>query len=748
VKLLHEKKAVLDRQSIQDAESPLTCAAYGGHISTISYLLVNGAYHDDTIRIPNQPPPPSSPPCPALTKTAGLPNKPAPVNGGDGDDTSGKGEGGVASSDEVVVVAGTHPDNAGGSRPVDSEEDDDDLGFEQPNESAVDPREGRGRAWGLMPLLFYALEKSELAISQWLHSHGCAWENHLTRQLKHTAYMRAAVGGSIECLKWVAKHCRASVRSKTVDGCSALHYAVVNDNLRVAQELVKMGGADTGDTGGNTLVLSAAKEGSLWCLQWLLDNTMSSLEEINALKQTPLLVAVAGDQLVTMKWLIHKKANIHAKDANGHGIMLMAAKAGSINILNYLLEQKICAGIEARDAVGRTPLILAASNNHFAVVQMLILKKANIGAMSICNLTPLLWASWLGCSRVVKCLLDSQACINDISLAGETCLHLAAKCSHKPMGLKTAQLLMKRGHEADLIDCQGKSPAYVASVYGNLPMLKHLVDKGHASVHETDSKGMPMLFAAAETKHLDTVKYLVHSKATLFTAANSSCESSTPSPILTAAPLPASPPAPIPVDVEVAPVPVAAVQITRGHASATADHRGAARSGSGQREYKAAASWGSRRRRGVDRASSESGGDEGGDEAGDDEQKYDAALLHAVAYKRVKTVRYLVKITNRPSLERTAFTATQDPATRAAIDYALQSRTYRALVKMDIEIIPQQLLRLVSAYVSYATGDDSARSSDSRADSKSLRLSRSRSPPTSRARRAESTRDSSDDEQW
>jgi len=59
---------------------------------------------------------------------------------------------------------------------------------------------------------------------------------------------------------------------------------------------------------------------------------------------------------------------------------------------------------------------------------------------------------------------------------------------------------------------------------------------------------------------------------------------------------------------------------------------------------------------------------------------------------------------------------------------------------MKIEFIPQQLLRLVSAYVSYATENNTLRS-DSSADSKSRGLLRSRSPLASRSRRSESARD-------
>jgi len=459
---------------------------------------------------------------------------------GDGKiDDEGEADGGISSAgshhfDNGGELARDEDENEGKGvaaaendrKSEDTTEDHDNDGKEpasastRPNRMNASTRPNRMK-WGLMPLLFYALEKSELEISTWLHQRGCAWENDLTKELKHTGYMRAAVGGSLECLEWVSKHCKSSVLAKTVDGCTALHYAVVNDNLRAAKMLIKMGARDTVDVQGNNLVLSAAKEGSLWCLQWLLARQPRALEISNRLNQTPLLLAVACNQLVTAQWLIKQKANVNVRDVNGHDVLFMAAKGGSTEIVTWLLEKKLGGGIDARDAVGRTPLILAASCNHLKTVQLLLDRGADIAAMSICNLTPMHWASWLGCDRVVQCLIERKANVSSLSLEEESCLHLAAKCSHPAMALATAKVLVQNGTPPAAVDCRGKTPAYVASLCGNLPLLKWLVTKGLATVTETDNNCIPMLFATAETKHSHVVKYLVEQKAPLVIECNS-----------------------------------------------------------------------------------------------------------------------------------------------------------------------------------------------------------------------------------
>mmetsp|Transcript_30855 Transcript_30855/g.52232 ORF Transcript_30855/g.52232 Transcript_30855/m.52232 type:complete len:970 (+) Transcript_30855:125-3034(+) len=675
VKWLHEGKAILNRQSPQDAESPLTCAAYGGHVECIEYLLSQGAYHDDSVRIGKMVIPPLTQPPIFHVVQPNKSNRTAvsPVHDDTNDDKAEEQDDVVVSQEEArklresesseakecdkkEIVVGTEPEAKDKTSSSSSSTDNVDAKKKKNNDQCQEDSVAR---WGLMPLLFYALEKSELKISKWLHNHGCSWDNNLTRQLRHTAFMRAAVGGSLKCLHWVARHCHDSVSATTIDGCSALHYAVVNDNLRVARELVAMGGADSADAGGNTLILSAAKEGSLWCLQWLLDRNPASIEQRNTSGQTPLLVAIAGSQHHTAEWLVKKKADVNAKDINGHGVVLMAAKAGSSKILRWLLDNRLGGGVSVRDSVGRTPLMLAASCNHLEAVELLIERKAAIGAMSICNLTPLLWASWLGCESVVKCLLDNKANINDLSLAGESCLHLAAKCSHSHMSLDTAKLLVERGNDPVIKDCQGKTPSYVASTYGNLGMLKWLFENGHASAIETDDKGTPVLFATCESTHLCTVKALVENKAPLVINSKLLMKNK-----------------------------------SKQH----------------QRDGKMGKCGSS-----VSNHINNRGGGVSDDEEKDEEEeddktvqeggdgKFDAALFHAVAYKRTKIVRYLLQAGDNPHLESMAYKNAIDEVTRATIDNSLQKRTLKALLVLQHDLgLLSHLLKIVAGYASYA----------------------------------------------
>eukprot|EP00472_Partenskyella_glossopodia_P003629 CAMPEP_0197518680 /NCGR_PEP_ID=MMETSP1318-20131121/3911_1 /TAXON_ID=552666 /ORGANISM="Partenskyella glossopodia, Strain RCC365" /LENGTH=520 /DNA_ID=CAMNT_0043069211 /DNA_START=150 /DNA_END=1712 /DNA_ORIENTATION=- len=515
-----------------------------------------------------------------------------------------------------------------------------------------------------------------------------------------------------------------------MDNCSALHYAVLNDNVKVADRLVQMGAVDSRDTEGNTLAHSAAKEGNLWSLCWILSNTSGAIHYKNNLEQTPLLVAVAGDNIHASQWLVRKRADVNARDTNGHGLLLQAAKAGSVSILKWLLREGIGGDVNVRDSVGRTPLMLACLASKLSAAKCLLEHKADMRAMSICNLTPLHWASWVGSRQLVKFLLEEKADLNALSLAGETCLHLAAKCGHLKASYRCCKLLVERGISPESKDLHMKSAAYVAALYGNYPVCKWMITKGYASPSEKDSKGMPMLFAAAETKYVKVVKYLVEQKASLvldyaatseysrnkLTGALAAAEAAAAEAEAAAAAAlgPGAPgvAAPEGVSTSIAQASqqgttteVQTRQIIDISSQNNQNQPTPGDIGQGGRDialnqqHQMHSSDGMNLNVGPSTSSSAPSVGEGYFVGSD------AALLHATWHRRVEVVRYLVEVTDSPRIEKEAYLLNNDKEVRKAIDDWMQIRTYKVLYGLKLSLHPH-LLRLTADYLSYSTPEN------------------------------------------
>jgi ankyrin repeat protein len=220
---------------------------------------------------------------------------------------------------------------------------------------------------------------------------------------------------------------RVDVNAPQVDGMTALHWASYQDDLELANLLVRAGanvkaanrygvtplslactngngvmvemllnaGADPNAPlpGGETPLMTAARTGSLASVKALLSRGASVDSKDERRGQTALMWAAAEGHAVVVKTLIHADADFRSRVPSGFTPLLFAVREGRIDVVRVLLK----AGADVNETIpvdagrrrgygGRLPpagasaLLLAVTNGHFELAAHLLDAGANPNA--------------------------------------------------------------------------------------------------------------------------------------------------------------------------------------------------------------------------------------------------------------------------------------------------------------------------------------------------------------------------------
>ena len=142
----------------------------------------------------------------------------------------------------------------------------------------------------------------------------------------------------------------------------------------------------------------------------------------------PIVAALAGEHFQTADLLRHNGADADVRGYYGNNPLHSAAITGNFEVVRILIEY-YPAYINARDAIGETPLYQASGGQNFkdgSVLRLLLECGADINAQSQGGRTPLHRASMSGALEVVRLLLEHGADVEAKDLDGRTALQFVA----------------------------------------------------------------------------------------------------------------------------------------------------------------------------------------------------------------------------------------------------------------------------------------------------------------------------------
>lgn len=188
-----------------------------------------------------------------------------------------------------------------------------------------------------------------------------------------------------------------------LDGLSAMHWAALNDNVNLAQKLIKCGDGDQQYVDVNrTSLARPSHDEALWVFVfstcYVLDRYFNqNLTQLHGYlsdfeKITPLHCAAwAGSYKIVEYLLSLPTIEIAKTDKHGTTAFGMAIKQCNFDIARLLIQKMENFDIDQRNTQGYTLLHAAAADGNFQTVKFLVDNGADITKFGPCGLTAAGW---------------------------------------------------------------------------------------------------------------------------------------------------------------------------------------------------------------------------------------------------------------------------------------------------------------------------------------------------------------------
>ena len=332
-----------------------------------------------------------------------------------------------------------------------------------------------------------------------------------------------------------------SLYRKTVDkvnSLSELHQCKRGNDAEKAVELVLNDGLDINTPAlcNRTPLLWASLSSSGEFIETLIDLGADVNAQRTDDKVTPLILSASWNNFMAVYLLLDHEADSNIARADGNSPLHIAVSNGFFHITKLLIKKG--SNVNLQNKEGRTPLFLGVKNKRKHLIKLLIENEADVTIGYQENSTDRIYlvrgkgrgrAAWqyvlvkkhllgLFLKRTNGGSLDGadfgavlrsgwgkdppEGTIDQIleecdfkEIPGVTVLHIASKENNEP---EIIDLLVKSGANVNAQDAEGFTPLHMATIHGNLKIVKKLVDlDADVNIVTTDGKN------AAELAHLN-----------------------------------------------------------------------------------------------------------------------------------------------------------------------------------------------------------------------------------------------------
>uniref|UniRef100_A0A8B9KPF9 Ankyrin repeat domain 28 n=1 Tax=Astyanax mexicanus TaxID=7994 RepID=A0A8B9KPF9_ASTMX len=326
---------------------------------------------------------------------------------------------------------------------------------------------------------------------------------------KRTPIHAAAMNGHLECLRLLIGNAdpHAAVDVQDGSGQTPLMLAVLNGHTDCVYFLLSKGASvEAKDKWGRTALHRGAVTGHEACVEALLQHS-ASLPVRDSRGRTAMHLAAACGHIGVLGALLQAAQSLNTvpviMDNCGYTPLHWACYNGHDTCVEALLEQEVFHKMEGNSFsplhCAVTPLHAAAYTDHVECLQLLLGHNAQVNAIDALGKTPLMMAAENGQTNAVEVLVSRAKADLTLQDANKnSALHLACSKGHETSAL----LILEKVSDRNLINATNaalQTPLHVAARNGLTVVVQELLGKG-ASVLAVDENGYTPALACAPNK--------------------------------------------------------------------------------------------------------------------------------------------------------------------------------------------------------------------------------------------------------
>ncbi|KAH9494392.1 hypothetical protein Btru_021760 [Bulinus truncatus] len=335
-------------------------------------------------------------------------------------------------------------------------------------------------------------------VCQWLLQHGADPKAKCIR--RSTPLMMACKYGHVTTMRILIMADRCSLNSpdhllNEVDdeGNGPLHYAVIDNQIETAQELLQLGcNPNLQNSYLMTPLHICATDGYVQLITSLYD--YKAKLDIKELKgKTALHKAVEHNKAEIVVTLLNLGADINIQDNKQFTPLMSASFKGNVDMVSLLLRRGADAGV--KNHIGQTCLSVAVHGGQFEALQVLVAESNEclLNVVDLFDQSVLHHASRLKDVRFINLLLQYGCSPHTIDALHEFPLHVAAKYG----SYATVKRLVEVTKDINAENFEQKSAFFMACELGNRETIRALIEAG-SNVKDTGKGGLRSLWEIKE----------------------------------------------------------------------------------------------------------------------------------------------------------------------------------------------------------------------------------------------------------